>query len=46
MVAIAIPSYDTRYRPSRTKVGQTGQLPGALTRRWNNLKYGDSKLKQ
>jgi hypothetical protein len=46
VVATAIPCYATRYRQNRTKVGPTGQLPGALTRRWDNLKYGDRKLKQ
>jgi hypothetical protein len=46
VVATAIPCYATAYKQGRNKVGPTGQLPGALTRHWNNLKYGDSKLKQ
>jgi len=46
VLATVIPCYATAYKQGQTKVGPTGQLPGALTRRWNNLKYGDIKLKQ
>jgi hypothetical protein len=43
-VATAIPCYAIGYRQSRTKVGPTGQLLCTLTRHWNSMKYGGSKL--
>jgi hypothetical protein len=33
------------HRQRRTKGGPTAQLPGRLRRRWNNLKYGATKLR-